>query len=116
MDRVTFFELHGPLLVHGVAEDVEDATENALADRDGDGGAGILDGEAAFEAFAGAHGDGTNPSLTEVLLDLEHEATGGRLDLEGVVDGGNSAVGELDVHDGSDNLGDASFVHREREK
>jgi hypothetical protein len=50
-----------------------------------------------------------------VLLDLEHElgfAEEGEfvLDVEGAVDLGE-LVGELEVHDGADDLDDFAFVH-----
>jgi peptide chain release factor 1 len=95
------------LLVDGLAEDVEDATEGRLADRHADRAAGVAHGGAAGEAVGRGHRDGPDPVVAEVLLDLADE----RLlavahDLDGVEDGRQVAGREFDVDDGSGDLDD----------
>src|SRR5206468_1475352 len=81
-------------------EQVEDAAERLLADRDGDRAAGVAHLGAALEAVGGVHGDRAHAVVAEVLLDLADQlaaaARPGRdalllaelleVDLEGVVD------------------------------
>ena len=97
------------LAVDRVAEDVEDAAEGRLADRHRDRGAGVADVDAAGEAVGRGHRDGADPVVAEVLLDLADERLLARaLDLDGVVDAGQLAGRELDVHDGSGDLDDSA--------
>ena len=103
------------LLVDGVAGHVEHAAHDSLADRHGDGLAGVGEFHAALEAFGGAHGDGANPVVAEVLLHFERQlglALPGEIvfDGESVVDG-RERGGEFRVHDGADDLNDFAFVH-----
>ena len=92
------------LLVHGLADDVQDAAERDVADRHLDRLAGVGDLEAADEAFGGVHGDGAHGALAEVLGDLEHEPLAVVVGLERVEDLGQVVL-ELDVDDGADDLG-----------
>ena len=61
------------LAVDRVAQDVEDATEGRLADRDGDRGTGVDRVDAAGQAVRRGHGHGPDPVVAEVLLDLADE-------------------------------------------
>ena len=79
--------LTGPLLVDRLAEHVEDAAERRLADRHRDRPAGVDDLDAAGQAVGRGHGDGADPVVAEVLLDLADERLLAlALDLDGVVD------------------------------
>jgi hypothetical protein len=73
VDRVLLVELDLAAAVHRVAGDVEDAAEDAVAHRDGDGGAGVDDLHAALEALDRGHRDRAGDAGAEVLLDLERE-------------------------------------------
>src|SRR5690606_21567549 len=74
VDRAVFLGRDRALLVDRLADDVEDAAERAVADRDLDRLAGVGDLLAADEAFGRVHGDRADGRLAEVLGDLEHEA------------------------------------------
>src|SRR5439155_8208046 len=90
------------LAVDGPAEDVEDAAQGRLTNRDGDGPAGVADLDAASQAVGRGHGHGPDPVVAQVLLDLADErGTVLALDLDGVVDRRQLAGGELDVDDGT---------------
>ena len=103
------------LFVDRRADDVHDAAERAGADRGQDGGAGVGHGLAAREAFRGVHGDGADHVLAEVLGDFQHQGEGlagllvDVLGLQGVQDR-RQLAGELDVHDGADDLGDLAHA------
>src|SRR5690606_29907558 len=115
VNRVTLFMRHITTTVHRSTGDVEDAAENALAHRHGDGRAGIGHGHAALEAFGGRHGDGAGHAFAEVLLNLEGEQLGlvtdRELDGERLVDGRDAVHGELHVDDGADDLDDFAGIH-----
>ena len=70
VDRKGLVGLDGTALVAGLAEHVEDASENPLAHGDGDRLAKGADGHAALQTLGGGHGEGADPVLAEVLLDL----------------------------------------------
>ena len=105
MDRAVFGRLDGTLLVDRLADDVEDAPQRAVADRDLDRLAGIGDLRAAHEAFGRIHRDGAHGGFAQVLRDLEHEPLAVVVGLERVEDLGQMVL-ELHVDDGADDLGD----------
>ena len=74
----------GALLVHGLADDVDDAAEGLGADGYLDRLAGVGALLAADETVRGLHGNGADGVLAEVLRDLEDEAVTLAVDLEGV--------------------------------
>ena len=116
VNRVAFFVGHVAALIHGIAGDVEDATEHAFADGNGDGRTAVHHFHAALEAFGGRHGDGTGDAVPQMLLHLEGEVLGLAIHLEGdgksLVDGRHAARGELHVDNGADNLDDfAGITH-----
>ena len=92
VDRPAVLALDRLALVDRLAEQVEDATERVLADRDGDRGAGVDDRVAAAQAVGGVHRDRADAVVAEVLLDLEGEVDRvaavalGHLDLQRRVD------------------------------
>ena len=94
-------------LVHRLADDVHDAAERAVADRNLDRRAGVGHGLAAHETFGRVHRDAAHRDLAEMLGDFEHQAVAVVGGLERVQDLGQVAV-ELDVDDGADDLGDAA--------
>src|SRR2546429_1413843 len=115
MNRITLIRGDRALLVDRVTDDVEDAAHSPFADRHGDGAAAIHDFEAALHPFGGAHRDGADPIVAEMLLYFEREFTATRtghvvFDGEGVINGRKSAV-EFHVHNRTDDLNDFSFAH-----
>ena len=114
MNRIVFLRGDRSALIHRFADDVEHPSHDSRSDGHRDGLAGVDDVVAAFETFAGAHGDGAHPVITEMLLDFEREPGGFAQDLElngeCVVDRGE-LVGKLDVHDRADDLNNFAFIH-----
>jgi hypothetical protein len=60
-------------LVDGLPGDIHDAAERLLADRHGDGAAGVTHRLAADQALGDIHGNGAHGILTEMLRHLEHK-------------------------------------------
>ena len=114
MDRPAVLALDRIALVDRLAEQVEDAPEGVLADRDRDRGARVDDDVAAAQAVGGVHRDRAHAVVAEVLLDLEGEVDRGAavalrdLDLERRVD--LRQLFEHDVDDDADDLLDAALV------
>ncbi len=95
------------------ADDVHDAAERFLADRDADAVARVADFHAADESVGGVHRDAAHGVLTEVLRHFDDEVflprVDGRVgDPERAIDRGELAGLKLDVDDRSDDLRDAS--------
>ena len=61
------------LLIHRLAEHVEDATEGGLAHRYADWGARINCFHATHQAIGGAHGHSTDSVIAQQLLNLSRE-------------------------------------------
>ena len=102
VDGEELVALDGTTLVNGLANDVHDAAEGGLADRDLDGGTGVDDLLPTDETLGTVHGNGADRVLTEMGRDLENEAAAGEvLDLEGVQDGREVVRVKLDVDDGT---------------
>lgn len=110
MDRVVRVHLGHLLAVDGLAHDVPDATERALAHRHLHRGTRVDDLEAALQTVGGSHGDAAHDIARQLALDLEDgvDVADGRVhvDGEGVVDVRHAAL-ELNVHDGADDARDA---------
>ena len=107
--------LHGALLVHGFAGDVEHAAHHGIANGHADRLSRVGEFHAALEALGGAHRHGAHPVVTQMLLHLERQlgiALTGNIELHGqcVVDGGQ-AVGELRIHYRPNDLYNLAFVH-----
>ena len=115
MDRIALLMRHRALVIHRIAGDVDDAAEHALPDWHRDRRPGVGDRHSADESLGGRHGDGTDDSLSQVLLDLEREllrpAGRGEFDGERLVDGGHVLRRKLDVDHGADDLDNLADVH-----
>src|SRR5262249_59416846 len=104
VDRPTLLHLDLRALVDRFPQQVEDAAERLLADRDRDRCARVDDPVAALHPVCRVHCDGADAVVTEVLLDLADQPVlgsptfGWDVDLEGVVDLGHVAW-ERDVDD-----------------
>ena len=95
--------LIGPASSTGSPITFDDASERLVADRDGDGLAGVGDFLAAHQAFRGVHGDGAHRVLAQMLGDLEHQALALVAGLQRVQDLRQMPV-ELHVDDGAHDL------------
>ena len=94
-------------LIDRLTDDVHDATERFVANRNHDGRASIANGLAPNEAFRNVHGDTADGVFTEVLRYFKDEAVGTVHRLKRVQDRRQIAV-ELDVDDGAYDLRDAT--------
>src|SRR5208282_2905246 len=94
--------------------DVKDPAQDTVAHWHGDGLALVGHLEAAFEALGASHGDGSNQSVSEVLLHFERHLRRLVLNLEldgqGVVDP-RQRFRKLDVHYRTAHFYDLAFVH-----
>jgi hypothetical protein len=103
MDRPCLRGLDGADLVDRLADHVHDAAQGVVADRYGDGFAGVDDFLAAHETFRGVHGDGADSVLAKMLRHFEHETRTVVLRLQRVQDLRQVLV-ELHVHHGAGDL------------
>ena len=96
--------------VERLAEHVEDVALGHVADRDGDGRAGVGHLGAAHQTVGRLHRDRADQVVAEVLGDLEGQRLGQltEVDLDGqrVVQRGKRVAPELDVDDRADDPGD----------
>ena len=105
MDGQHVLGVDGAALVDGLADDVHDAAESLATDGNLDRLAGVPHLLSSHEALGGVHSDGTDGVLSQVLRDLENETDLVVLDLKSGQNWGQVAGRELDVDDGTDNLG-----------
>ena len=115
VDGIALLRHHRAAFVHGVADDVEDAAHGGLADGHGNGRPGVENFVSAFEALGGAHADGADPVVAEMLLDFEclpglALARNVEFDAQGIVNS-RKLSRKFNIHDGSDNLDDLAFIH-----
>jgi hypothetical protein len=115
MDGPALLDLDVAALVDRLAEQVEDAAEGGLADRDRDRAARVDHLVATAQAVGGVHGDGAHAVVAEVLLHLADQVELGaallrrHLDLERGEDL-RDVVGEDDVDDDAGHLLDGPHV------
>ena len=115
MDRPALLGLHRLAEVDRLAEQVEDAAEGRVADRDRDRAAGVDHLVAALQAVGGVHRHRAHPVVAEVLLHLADQLgrfailVAGHLDLHRRVDL-RQLVREDRVDDDAGHLLDASHI------
>ena len=115
VDRPALLGLHRLAEVDRLAEQVEDAAQGRVADRNRDRPAGVDHLVAALQAVGGVHRHRAHPVVAEVLLHLADQLgrlavlVAGHLDLHRRVDLGQ-LVGEDRVDDHAGDLLDASYV------
>ena len=115
VDGIALRALDFALAVNALAEKVHDAAERAGADRHHHRGAKVQDLLAAHEADGGAHGDGTDTAVTEVLSDLKDQivrfvAKKGVGGLQRGLQTGADAAPEFDIDHGTEHLNDMPDV------
>ena len=113
MDRPSLFRVHRTVrIVDRLAEHVHHAAERGGPDRHRDWLAQVDRLHPALHAVGRLHRDRAHPRLAEVLLDLADDVDlrlarfSFGLDLNGVIDVRQVAVGKLDVDDRTDDLND----------
>ena len=103
VDGEELVALDGTTLVNRLANDVHDAAEGGLADRDLDGGTGVDDLLPTDETLGTVHGNGADRVLTQVGGNLKNEtATMEVNNLERVEDRREILRLKLHVDDGTD--------------
>src|SRR5205814_1727962 len=73
VDRVALGEGDVAALVDGLPDDIDYASERALAYRHGDRAAGVARLHAAHQAVGRVHGDAAHRALAEMLRNLDDE-------------------------------------------
>jgi len=104
VDRQELLGVNGTTLVDGLTNDVDDAAESLRADGHLNGGLSVDDGLATHETLGGVEGNGAHVVATQVLGDLKDETVLGAFDLKRIENGREFTL-ELDVNDGTDDLG-----------
>lgn len=97
----------GTTLIDGLTNDIDDAAESLGTDGHLNGGSRVHDGLATHETLSGVESDGTHVVATQVLGDLKNETVLGTFDLKRIENGREFTL-ELDVNDGTDDLGNLS--------
>jgi len=105
---------HGALLVHGLAEHVEDAAQGGFTHGYGDRSTGVDSFHAAHQTIGAAHGHSAHPVVTQELLHFSGQShvLAGRVfarHAEGVIDLGQLAGREFNVDHRADHLPDDAF-------
>ena len=98
-DRTTF--------VNWLTDDIDNTAKGFGTNRHLNGVASVLDGLATDETFSGVKSDGSHVVATQMLSDFKDETMLGALNLESIENRGKFTF-ELDVNDGTDNLGNFS--------
>jgi hypothetical protein len=118
VNRILLVEKDRTFAVDGIPRDVEDASEDAIANRDGDRRACIHNGHTADKSFGRRHGNRTCDTSAEMLLNLQREkflpTSGRELDRERLINGRDGVLRKLHVDHGADDLDDFAGVHLER--
>jgi len=97
-----------------LSDNIKDTAKGLRSDRHLDRGAGVHASLSTDETLSGLHSNAADSVLSKVLGDLEDEAglILGAVNLEGVKDLGEVSIVELDVDDGTNDLGDLSVAHK----
>ncbi len=90
--------------VHRFADDVDDAPEGAVADRNRDRLSGVLHLLTADQTVGGVHGDGAHGGLAQMLRDFQHQPATVIVGFQRIENLRQMSF-ELDVHHGAGDLG-----------
>jgi len=109
MDGITLVRVHRPHLINGLAHHVQDAAENCVSHRDGDGCAGVFDRHTPDQPVGRVHADGTDGPVSQVLGNLENQVVlfigdEGVGHEQGVIYVRQVPLWELNVYDSADDL------------
>jgi hypothetical protein len=96
-------------LINRLSNDVDDSAESLGTNGHENGLFDINDVLSTDETFSGVHSNSTHVVTTEMLGNLEDKTMAGALDLKSVENWRKFSL-ELDVDDGSNNLGNLSNV------
>jgi len=107
MDGKVLVGVDGATLIDGLTNNVDDSAESCVTDGNLNWRVSVSDGLTANEAFGGVKSDGAHVVTTQVLGDLEDETVLSALNFERIHDGRQGAF-ELDVDNGTNNLGNLS--------
>ena len=104
----------GGLLVDGLAQQVKHPAQAALAHRDGNGRAGVRGGNPPLKAVGGAHGDGPDHIVAQMLGDLSHNGGLAIGNFNGIQQLRQAPLGKADIQHGADDLNHSTniFGHR----
>lgn len=94
-------------LVNGLSNNVHNSSQTFWSDWNHDWVSGILDGLSSNQTISSVHGNGSDSGISQVMGDLQDQSSIDSFNFEGVQDGWQGS-GELDVDDGTDDLGDLS--------
>jgi peptide chain release factor 1 len=111
VDRSTLLGLNRTLLIHRLANDVEDTSQGGGSDGNHDRVSSIITFLSTNKTLGGLHGNGSHGVLTKMLGNLKNE-TGlvfGNLDLKGIKNRWKLTV-ELDIDDGTNDLSHTTNV------
>jgi hypothetical protein len=114
VDAPVFLGLDPRLLIHRLADDVENAPEDLLPHRHLDGGSGVLAFHAAYQAVGGLHGHGAHRVVPQMLGHFAGDVfvfAARAFNADRVVQGRQLTVLESEVHHRAHNLDDLSVAH-----
>ena len=94
-------------LINWLTDDINNTAECLGTNRHLNGVASVLDGLATDETFSGVKSDGSHVVATQMLSDFKDETMLGALNLESI-ENRRKFTFELDIDDGTDNLGNFS--------
>ena len=96
-------------IVDRPAKHVHDSAQRLLTNRHSNRAARVSDAHAAFQAFRRTHCNGADNAIAQLLLNFERNAR--LIDDECVVNFGDLARRELNVHNSANNLHSSSSAH-----
>ncbi len=114
VNRVAFFELDRPHLIHRFAQDIQHPSQNSAPYRDRNSRPRVRDRHSPAQSIGGTHGHRANGLVPQMLGDFQGDVNIFLVvvDLDGVVDGRNFPAGKFNVDDRSNDLGDLSGLYR----
>ena len=109
MNRHKGFGTDVACIVDRLAEDIHDTTQRLLTNRHHDRAARVRDVHATLQAFRRTHRNGTDDAVAQLLLNFKCDL--GIIDDQCIINFGNLAGRELNIHDGANNLHSCSSAH-----
>ena len=104
-----FVSVDGAPLVNGITNDVDDAAESLITDRNTNRSSGIGDLLSTDQTFGTVHGNGPDGILSQMLGNLKYQPWRTVCHVQGVENLGEAFI-ELNVDDGTDDCYNSAIV------
>lgn len=108
MNGIMGFGVNGTSFIDRFSNDIHNSSKSFGSDGDHNWATSVSDCLSSDKSVSGIKSNGSDSGVSKMLGNFENKSIGGSFDFQSIKNGGKS-IFELDIDDGSNNLGNLSF-------